>query len=1000
MHADLDYVESFQPGAGFAPARAWQARGTHQLSLDGSWKFRLCAGLGDLTPGFEAPDFDDSGFDDIAVPSMWQLAGAPGALRYGAPAYTNVTYPFPLDPPHVPDANPTGEYRRRFTLPPDWDFGAPALIRFDGVDSCFTLFVNGTAAGYSMGSRLMREFDITPLVHPGANLVAVRVHQWSAGSYLEDQDQWWLSGIFRSVTLLSEPAGAVRDFFVHADYDPGRGAGRLRVDCDAEATLSVPELGLRGVPPGEQRHLPGVEPWSDEQPRLYAATLSGPGGDISFRIGFRRIEVAGGQIRLNGRAVEFRGVNRHEWHPLTGRSLDEATMRADIVAMKQHNINAVRTSHYPPDPRFLDLCDSYGLLVVDECDLETHGFGLAGWRQNPSDDPRWQQACLDRIERTVERDKNHPCVIIWSLGNEAGTGHNLEAMAAWARDRDPGRLIHYEGEPDSFYTDVYSRMYPGYGELAAIGRHAEPVTAGPDHDARRRQLPMLMCEYGHAMGNGPGGVADYQALIEEYPRLHGGFIWEWIDHGIARLTPDGEPYYAYGGDFGEPVHDGNFVIDGLVFPDRTPSPGLLEIKALFAPVRITVDPGSRAITVQNRQHSADTSAYRLTWAIEEDGVPVADGPLELPAVPAGAAAEISFPPGLTAPAASAPASGPASDSAGRPASERWLTVTASLAADTAWAAAGHEIAFAQARLGQPAPALPQPARAVLAARPAGPPGPTPRPGPLAIGCAVLDASRGDLLRLGPFAVSAAHLDFWRAPTDNDVLTIARAWRRAGLDRLQQRVTGIRSGPGGLSTQLRIGPAGTDADFRASLTWTEPAAGSTRLDVHVAPEGDWPCPLPKIGLRLVLDAGIEQVRWFGRGPGEAYSDTCHATRVGRFTMAVRDLATPYVRPQENGTRLDVRRLTLSDGDGLSDDDTHSPGRALTVTGDPSFAFAVRPWSPEQLTAARHTPDLIPGGHTYVHLDAVQHGIGSGSCGPAVQPQYTLSAHTVTWALVFS
>ncbi|HTQ94976.1 MAG TPA: glycoside hydrolase family 2 TIM barrel-domain containing protein, partial [Streptosporangiaceae bacterium] len=410
---DLSYVESFSPGDGHAPARASQVTGIRQLSLDGRWKFRYCRGPGDLTPGFEGTDFDDSRFDDITVPSCWQLAGIPGPPRYGAPAYTNVTYPFPVDPPHVPDRNPAGEYRRRFTLPPDWDSGGSAVVRFDGVDSCFAVFVNGALVGHSQGSRLVREFDITDLVRPGDNVIAVRVHQWSAGSYLEDQDMWWLSGIFRGVTLINEPAGAVRDFFVHADYDAGHRAGVLSIDTDRPATLSVPELGIAGARTGTGSaaswRVP-AEPWSDEHPRLYDAVLASPGGDVRFRIGFRRIEVRDGQIRLNGNVIQFRGVNRHEWHPETGRSLDEATMRTDVVLMKRHNINAVRTSHYPPDPRFLDLCDEYGLLVIDECDLETHGFAFAGWRDNPSGDPRWRPAYLDRIERTVERDKNHPSV--------------------------------------------------------------------------------------------------------------------------------------------------------------------------------------------------------------------------------------------------------------------------------------------------------------------------------------------------------------------------------------------------------------------------------------------------------------------------------------------------------------------------------------------------------------------------------------------------------------
>ncbi len=971
---DLSYVESFGPGHGYLPARASQAGGSVRVSLDGTWKFRYGRGLADLTPGFEAPDFDDAGFDELAVPSLWQLAGLPGSPgdgspRYGAPAYTNVVYPFPVDPPRVPDDNPAGEYRRHFTLPAEWDFGGSAVIRFDGVDSCFAVFVNGAAVGHSKGSRLIREFDVTGLVRPGDNVIAVRVHQWSAGSYLEDQDMWWLSGIFRDVTLINEPPGAIRDFFVHADYDAASDTATLRVDTGGPATVSVPELDLAAVAANAEHRVPGAEPWSDEQPRLYDAVLASPGGEIAFRVGFRRIEARDGQIRLNGRPVRFRGVNRHEWHPETGRRLDEATMRADVVLMKQHNVNAVRTSHYPPDPRFLDLCDEFGLLVIDECDLETHGFGLNGWRGNPSGDPRWLPAYLDRIQRTVERDKNHPCVIMWSLGNEAGTGPNLERMAEWARGRDPDRLIHYEGEPDAFYTDVYSQMYTGYGDLDAIGRRQEPVTADGGHDEHRRALPMMLCEYGHAMGNGPGGLADYAEIFDRHPRLHGGFIWEWIDHGIAQLTAAGERYYAYGGDFGEPVHDGNFVIDGLVFPDRTPSPGLLEAKAVFTPARITIDPGARTIAVRNRHHTASTAAYRFGWRVEDSGDLVAAADLAVPAVPAGGTGQVGFPAALLAAAAA------------EPGDERWLTVTVSLAAGTAWAPAGHEIAFAQAQLSPPdlAETLRPPPGLDIGA-------PAARTGPVTLGCAVLDAGTGELLRLGSYRVHEAALDFWRAPTDNDLPSVARAWRQAGLDRLVRKTLEVRCGEDGLRTRSRIAPAGADFGFLAALTWT----ADGMLFIHVTPDGTWPCPVPKIGLRLVLDAAVEEVTWFGRGPGEAYRDTHQATRVGRFSAPVSSLATPYVRPQENGNRMHARRLSLS---GPS-------GQSLAAAGYPHVDFTVRPWSPELLTAARHTPDLVPDGRTYVHLDIVHQGIGSASCGPPLLPGHRLAAHAVDLTLGFA
>jgi len=972
------YIDDRSPGQGRSRPRAGFTSTAQRTELTGPWRFRLAGGLRDLTDGFESPDFDDREWATIDVPSCWQMTGIPGLPRYGAPAYTNVIYPFPVDPPRVPDDNPTGEYRREFAIAADWPL-AGTLLRFDGVDSCFAVWLNGQLIGDGKGSRLPTEYDVSAALRPGRNVLAVRVHQWSAGSYLEDQDMWWLSGIFRPVQLLARPAGSLRDFFVHADYDHRTGSGMLTVDVTGPARLTVPGLGIIDADPAGPHVLPGVVPWSDEQPWLYPGELATDVERIPVRIGFRRVSVEDGLLTLNGKPVLFRGVNRHEWDPYTGRALSRDTMLADVLLMKRHNINAVRTSHYPPDSHFLDLCDAHGLLVIDECDLETHGFALLGWRGNPSDHPAWRAAYLDRAERMVERDKNHPCVIVWSLGNEAGTGQNLADMAAWIRGRDPGRPIHYEGDHENCaYTDVFSMMYPGYEELAVIGHRQEPQTADPALDAHRRQLPFIMCEYAHAMGNGPGGLADYQELTDAHPRLQGGFVWEWIDHGIAQRIPAGHgrparDRFAYGGDFGEAVHDGNFVIDGLVFPDRTPSPGLAEYKKVIEPVRIRLDTGGKTITVSNRHHSRDTGYLRWRWLLEDEGDPRADGEIVIPSMPAGESSTVPWPREL-ATAAGIPGAG-----------ERWLTVTASLAKDESWASAGHEIAWAQAGLDGRPRARPRPG----ADRPAASRGDGRA---INIGDAEFDAGTGLLRRLGDFPVGGPRLDLWRAPVDNDLLgsrsgtPVADAWLRIGLDRLQHKLLGLDRTADGLLLRTRVAPAGADIAMLADYRWeADPGEhGRILLTVRVRPAGTWPCPLPRLGVGMTIPGTLGEVSWFGLGPGEAYRDSTAAARVGRYASTVDGMQTPYVRPQENGNRSQVRwaRLTAADGAGL------------VISGRPWFDLTARRWSTRALAAATHTDQLEPDGTVHLSLDVGQHGIGSASCGPELPDRYSLTPGSAT------
>lgn len=940
------YFEDVTPGAGLRPPRARVASDAPELDLDGTWRFRLRPVAEPGTDGFEQPGYDDAGWDTLPVPSHWQLHG------HGAPAYTNVRFPFPVDPPYVPDENPTGDHRRVFDLPAGWPAG-PAVVRFDGVDSCYRVWLNGVELGHAKGSRLPAEFDVTAALRPGRNVLAVRVHQWSAGSYLEDQDMWWLSGIFRSVRLLARPDEGVADVFVHAGYDHRTGRGELRVDVDGPARLTVAELGLTGADPAGPHVCDGVEPWSAEHPRLYDAELATATETVRLRIGFRTVALDGGRWTVNGVPLKLRGVNRHEWDPDTGRAVSVDVMRRDLLLMKQHNINAVRTSHYPPAPAFLDLCDELGMWVIDECDLETHGFALVGWRGNPSDDPAWEPALLDRARRMVERDKNHPAVVAWSLGNEAGTGRNLAAMARWIRDRDPDRMIHYEGDRTSAYTDCYSRMYAPVDEVAAIGAGAEPPLGDPEADAHRRALPFVLCEYAHAMGNGPGGLSEYQELFETYPRCQGGFVWEWIDQCVRTSGPQGE-FFAYGGDFGEPVHDANFIADGLVFPDRTPSPGLIELKKVFEPVGITVSDG--AVTVHNRYAVRDTGHLAFAWTAGDDS-----GVLDVPVVAAGESATVGLP----------------VRAVGEP--DTWVTVRAVLAGDEPWAPAGHEVAWGQAPLGP----VPEPRRAA----PVSPPALVPRvasPGrPVEVGAGRFDPVTGCLVRLGDLAVDGPRLDLWRAPTDNDAPprdvrhAVAVAWRRAGLHRLRHRVVGSAFDGESYVLRTRVAPAGTDVGMLTTYRWT-PDGDGLHLAVTVEPDGPWGGVLPRVGLRMAGPAAWTGVEWFGGGPGEAYPDSRRAARIGRFRMAIDDMQTPYVFPQENGNRTAVRRAEIT-GPGV-------PG--LRVDGDPVFELTVRRWTSEDLDAARHPHDLRPRDRVYVNLDLAQHGLGTASCGPGVLPAYEL------------
>ncbi len=949
----MTYYEDPGPGYGVLPPRAAVRSDAPSISLNGTWRFHFAESVDEAAQGFEQEDFDDSEWSSIPVPSSWPMHG------FGQPVYTNQPYPFPVDPPYVPSENPTGDYRLVFSVPAGWD--GPSVLRFDGVDSCARVWLNRVELGVTRGSRLPSEFDVSTVLRPGRNVLAVRVHQWSSGSYLEDQDMWWLPGIFRDVTLVARPADGLADVFVHADYDHRTGAGTLLVESVAPgAVVRVPSLGV-SVQAGESVTIPAVEPWSAEVPRLYDAVVETPGETVSLRVGFRTVAIVDGVLTVNGRRVLFHGVNRHEHDPVLGRVVPEHRLRQELLVMKQHNINAIRTSHYPPDSRLLELCDELGFWVMDECDYETHGFFLLDWRGNPADDPTFEAASVDRMRRLVERDKNHPSVIMWSLGNEAGVGRNLSAMASWTRDRDPSRPVHYEGDLTCADVDVYSRMYASHAEVEAIGKRAEKPLEDPALDARRRAMPFVLCEYSHAGGNAPGGIAEYEELFQRYERCQGGFLWEWMEHGILR--PDGT--YAYGGDFGEELHDGTYVLDGLVFPDLTPQPVLAEVRKAFEPVHLKLSPDVLRLT--NRYDVLDTAHLSLHWELADEGLRVAQGSLELPVVPAGDEATVELP-DFPAPAQNR---------------ERWLTVKAVLGADTPWAAAGHEVAFAQTQL----PVESAPWKTPVGASPK-------QAETVELGPGRFCPRTGRLVGLGAWPVEHVPLELWRAPTQHDArtwdaTTLDRKtrWANAGLHRLRYRTVSVEADGDALVVVTMVGAAATDARVLTTYRWTSDGE-QLAADVEVEPEGEWAVPWARVGVTLGLPKGFQQLTWFGLGPGQAYPDSRAAARVGRYTSTIDDLQVPFLYPQENGARGDVRWAELSG----------TAGR-LRLSGEPHLALTAHRWTTAELAAAGHLEDLVPGDRVWVTLDALQHGLGSPTSGAPILPPYDLQpqAHRFRFSL---
>ena len=925
-HADvISILPSYAPGAGaLLPPRAHLADDPGVLSLDGTWSFVYHRT--DPTPWanveepWDEPAVSDDA-DTIDVPSHWVLRGNG---RYGRPAYTNVDFPFPVDPPYPPEANPVGDYHRTFELPDGWEDDL-VVLRFDGVESQASVWVNGAWVGMARGSRLAHECDITGRVHPGENAITVRVHQFSPGSYLEDQDQWWLPGIFRSVSLRRLAPGSIEDLWIDTDYEAGVGyatvearvlgareaslVGRLAIDGLGTCLLAL-EKGDDGCYRSDRLQVGDVRPWNPEDPALYEARVSINGGDglvdgeRRLRIGFRRVSIEDGVLTANGKPLRLNGVNRHEVRADEGRVFDEEWARADLALMKSMGINAIRTSHYPPHPRLLDLADEIGLWVMLEGDIETHGFEGAGeWIDNPSDDPRWSDAYLDRTMRAFERDKNHPSIMSWSLGNESGTGANLAACARWIHERTGGRaVVHYEGDHALEYTDIYSRMYPTLEEVAAVlddsDLHAEiavptHVAAQVDDAARERirRAPYLMCEYLHAMGTGPAGALGYAAQMS-HPRHAGGFVWEWRDHALWRTLPDGRRALSYGGDFGEEVHDGNFVCDGLIDALSRPYAGTWAWVAAMAP-----DAPALARAIAEADSGSVGERDRLRALAEADLVPCAD--------------EADSPYAL--------------DESGR-----------------------------VARIGD------MPVRIDLSVFRA----PTDN-----------DRGRGpvdywgiDASDLGPLGVGRGE-----AGTSH-----AMRWERARLHLLRRRLASIEEDGGVRRVVERWAPPA--AQFGVTLTWEyapvrigEEGPNALSVSLRVAPYGTWPPRVPRLGLRLELPGSAWHATWLG-DTMIGYADMSVPGARGCGSGDACDLWDVCVRPQEGGHRQGLEALSLRG----------EAGEFLILPASP-LGWSVSRWSERELAQASHWEDLPDSERLFLWLDVFQDGIGTRSCGPDARPE---------------
>lgn len=947
--------------------------------LNGTWKFQYYNSIYDIQESFFKKDYDTENFDEIQVPSVWQMAG------YDTHQYTNIRYPFPFDPPYVPQDIPCGAYAHTFDYHKD-ENAPKAFLNFEGVDSCFYVWVNGSYVGYSQVSHMTSEFDITDLLQDGKNTIAVLVMKWCDGSYLEDQDKFRMSGIFRDVYILKRPEQAISDYHIKTKiedmlakieldvkfYSPAN--VKISIEDKNGAVVAVGSITEEGTAVLE---IASPELWNTENPYLYKLILETENEVIVDHIALRKIEIKDQVIYLNGQKIKFRGVNRHDSDPVTGFTISVEQITTDLTLMKQHNFNAIRSSHYPNAPFFYEMCDKYGFMVIDEADIEAHGpFMLyrkedtdynrfKRWNEKIADDPAWESAIVDRVKLMVERDKNRFCIVMWSMGNESAYGCNFEKALAWTKKFDPDRITQYESARyrnyDETYDysnlDVYSRMYPALSEIQEY----------LDKDGSK---PFLLVEYCHSMGNGPGDFEDYFQMIQDNDKMCGGFVWEWCDHAIAHGTAEnGKTIYAYGGDHGEDIHDGNFCMDGLVYPDRTAHTGLLEYKNVYRPARVvSYDKESGELVLHNHMDFDDLNDYvNISYELTQDGLVIGKGKLS----------EVSVAPhseGKTNLKVNVPESGKcylkliyhlkkemplleedhilgfdeievSQKDAKCQLAEKWMEKTATNSElqvnenDTQIHIKGREFSYTIDRR-------------------------------TALFTEMKFAGR-------EYLNHPMELNIWRAPTDNDMY-IKSEWKKAHYDKAYTRAytTEVAQGKHGvkITSHASVVAETVQKILDVTITWKIAAAGKIDADIAVTKDGEFP-DLPRFGVRMFLDKKLSDARYFGMGPQESYRDKHQAASHSLYRANVGDLHEDYIRPQENGSHYDCEYVELNNS-----------RYGIVASAEKAFSFNASYYTQEELEKKTHNYELTESDSVVFCVDYALNGIGSNSCGPVVLDQY--------------